>query len=117
MNSLPSIITAPILHSIPTMGWIGLTPIDIPDEDRGFGSAHNFFDTFQTHAAFRQITNQFKLTVLPADQDLLLKHAQELLAKLDGIGARIWLPRKMGRGRWISKRTGIRQCPLRMSWC
>ena len=35
-----------------------------------------------------QITNRFKLMVLPADKDRLLKRAQEMLAKLDGIGAR-----------------------------
>ena len=44
----------------------------------------NFASTHSTS----HITNRFNLTVLPTDKERLLKRAQEMLAKLDGIGAR-----------------------------
>jgi hypothetical protein len=65
---------------------------------------------FLSTSSNSQITNRFKLTVLPADKERLLKRAQEMLAKLDGIGSRDMVaktngPRALNKMDWETEKS------------
>jgi hypothetical protein len=105
---LPTFIkfTQPGEYTVVARRQLSLNNLDGPNELRRSGSLHsgdglNWVDEYTTGTAnggsirnFASprssigITNRFKLTVLPADKERLLKRAQEMLDKLDGIGAR-----------------------------
>ena len=48
----------------------------------------SFISVLAPSSSSYAVSNRFKLTVLPADKERLLKRVEEMLAKLDGIGAR-----------------------------
>jgi hypothetical protein len=66
------------------LNWVDDYLPSTPDGSFITGSLNKFFSNGLTS----HITNRFELTVLPADKERLLKRAEEMLAKLDGIGAR-----------------------------
>jgi hypothetical protein len=79
----------------------------LPSTPEGnFITGNGFFSTISNS----QITNRFKLTVLPADKERLLKRAQEMLAKLDGIGSRDMVaktngPRALNKMDWETEKS------------
>jgi len=72
------------LQSGDGLNWVDDYLPSTPEGSFITGSLNKFLSNGLTS----HITNRFKLTVLPADKERLLKRAQEMLAKLDGIGAR-----------------------------
>ena len=66
------------------LNWVDDYLPSTPEGSFITGSLNKFFSNGLTS----HITNRFELTVLPADKERLLKRAQDMLAKLDGIGAR-----------------------------
>jgi hypothetical protein len=70
------------LNSRDKVNWVNtIRPIQMsPSEDNQ--------KAISEHYQSSSITNRFKLTVLPADPERLLKCARELITEFDGIGAR-----------------------------
>lgn len=70
-------------HSGDGLNWVDEYVPATPDGNFILGRA-GFISTVYTS----YVTNSFKVTVLPTDPNRQLKRAQEMLVKLDGIGAR-----------------------------
>ena len=84
------------------LNWVDHYLPGTPEGSFNIGSMSEFLSTSSTS----HITNRFNLTVLPADKERLLKRAQEMLAKLDGIGTRDV----------VAKTNGPRALNLPMDW-
>lgn len=80
------------LNSGDGLNWVDDYLPSTPEGGFITGPMNDYFSSSSTS----QTTNCFKLTVLPADKQRLLKRAQELLAKLNGIGARDLVARTNG---------------------
>ncbi len=88
------------------LNWVDDYLPSTPEGNFITGSMNNFFSNSSTS----QITNRFKLTVLPTDKERLLKRAGEMLAKLDGIGVRDMVaktngPRALNKIDWETEKS------------
>ena len=107
------------LRSRDGLNWVDDYLPGTPEGHFMTGAMNNYFSPRST----RQITNCFKLTVLPADQERLLKRAHELLAKLDGIGVRDAVaktngPRALNKMDWETEKSAwlVGQDNVDLAW-